>query len=133
MSYTPAQAEISKDDVLARLRPSLDKVAEAATSSVRNTIYHIVIGVFATILLLVVIILVFLLIMDFMTMRTALIVGLLVILYLLVISIVILRSVETYSRKKLRTISAIVFNFISSQRLLEIIDESAVVYLNNNT
>ena len=132
MSYTPAQAEISKDAVLSQLQPSLDRVAEAGAQTVRNTIYHIVIGVFATILLLVVMILVFLLVMDFITMKTALLMGLLVILYLLVVAIVIIRSIEIYSRRKLNTISAIAFNFISSQRLLEIIDESAVVYLDNN-
>lgn len=131
MSYTQAIAESSKDQVLTNLKPSLDRVVATATKTVKNTIYHVTLGVIVTLLLLIIIVTIFLGLWEYITLEMGVIIVVLAALLAFLAAFIIVRATEIYSRKKLSKIAAIIYNFVSSQRLLDIMDQAAGVYLQN--
>lgn len=128
MSYTPEIAEVSKDAVYQLIQPNINKLVNAGVSTVHNTIYYILLGTFVFILLLITILLIYLVVLDFIKIRTGVILGILGLFFIIIVAIVLARSIEIYSKRKLRLIGNILGSFINSQRLLDIIDESAGVY-----
>lgn len=128
MSYTPTQAEVSKDAVLKLIQPNINKLVNAGVSTINDTIYYILVGTFVFILLILTVLCIYFVVLEFISIRTGVIVGVLGLLFIIVVAVVISRSIQIYSKRKLNTIGNILFDFISSQRLLDIIDESAGVY-----
>jgi glucan phosphoethanolaminetransferase (alkaline phosphatase superfamily) len=130
MAYTQAIAESSKDAVLAQLQPRLDRLFTVdAVKSISIITYYTVLGAVALLLLLVIVVISFLCAYDLLTTRVAWILIILAVLYFIIIGYVIVQATTYYAKKKLTTTSQVIFNFVASQRLLDIIDAGAAEYL----
>jgi len=132
MSYTVGIAEQSQDAVLASVKTNIDKIALLGEETVNNIVYYSIIGVVAFMLAFLIIILLFLVIAKFVTCRAGILIFGVLVLFCLVIAYTIIASSTQFAKKKFNVAANIYSNFVSSERLLEIIDESAVVYLENN-
>lgn len=131
MSYSIAIAEESKNAVLNGVQANILKVAAAGAKTVSNTMYYTIIAVLSFVLAFVIIILIFLVIVGIFTAKSGILIFGVLFIFTIAVGYIAISAAEDYAKRKFNLVALIYFNFVSSERLLEILDESAAVYLDN--
>jgi glucan phosphoethanolaminetransferase (alkaline phosphatase superfamily) len=132
MSVTsPATAEMSKDYILDQIYRSTNRLVEVSTGTIRDATYAIAVNVFVLLILLLVLMLIVLVMLDILTTEKAFTMFMFGFILLLVLVMSFMVFISYYTERQLRSVRRIYDNFISSERFLEIIDQTAATYNTN--
>jgi hypothetical protein len=132
MTYRNQQtAEESKDYILNKLNKQLDTLVDVTTVTLSKSINAILINIIVLLIVILVISLMLLAYFKIISFRTAVGVFIIWVLSLFILAIMISIYLASYTRKRLKVSSEIFYNYVSSEDALDLINETAAVYLAN--
>jgi len=131
MSYTPAIAETSKDDVLAKLAPDTKLVMEELTKSFSSSFFYVLMAVIMFVLMILALIIAYFVVMGRLTVFNGFIIFSGCIFATFALAYAFYTFFDGYCRKEFLRANKVFTNFIESEEVLTIIDGAAGVYLEN--
>jgi len=126
--YNQAIAQQSKNDILKQVRESTIKLENVIANSIYAAAFSMAINVVIVMLLLFMITVIILIYLNIITVYKAIYAFGLWAIFVLIMASIFVAYVYRYSLKKLRDTGHVFVNFVSSEEVLRIINDSAGVY-----